>query len=364
MRVTCLIPLTFFAHANAKSFQFDSSSKAGERLLSKSRRLGNDDGYDYTWMTGYSIQFDSCHTYHQFDDAGRDQEDGQGSPFRPQLMTKFKLCSTSECSSSSSCKGPEYITRMQDFFESYEQAKETEKEYLCEKIEENCACDDDNVDDEACLSNCYDESGIDCGQNDDGNNDQDNNIQELIECRQINEGNDDGNQKQAYYVGGYCGDGGKSAYLSVFSDSSCEEKADSQIFYNLNGYALPYTSSSMVDSSCVGCGLDNGNDDAYNMEVSESCTEMYERAGKCEDGFSDVIDYPNYGACEFMNDILPALEKLESHNYRVGGGASVAWAWVFGLCTIGLVGYVYMLTDGKFVKEDKVALSSSGGGLA
>lgn len=354
-----LLLITVFS--GSKAFEIDAASKAGKRMLSKARRLNDNNNYDYTWMAGYSLKFQSCHTLLQFDDqGGREQEDADGSPIRQQGMIKFTLCPTDSCGSK--CDGPEYIAQMRDFIETYQEAKQNLKEYQCQNIEDNCACDDDNVDDETCLSNCYTIAGIDCGQNDDGDGEEENNIEELVECRQMGEDNDDGSS--SYYTGGYCGDDGKSVYLGVFSDRGCSNKVSTDIFYNKNGYELPYTSESIVDNNCLQCGYDNGNDDEYNVEISESCENIYEGAGKCEEGFSDVISYPNSGSCEFINKILPGLEKLQSRNFKIGGGASVAFAWIFTLTTMGLIGYIYILTDGKFLKEGKVNLVSSVGGLA
>jgi len=346
--------LFFIALSNVNADSIKVTSKAGKRLLSKARKLdNNNNAYDYSWMSDYSLQFESCHTVMSFDERGG-EEDGDGSPVRNQGMIKFKLCPTDTCGTSKSCNGPEYVAQMRDFVESYQEAKEAALEYACESVQANCTCDDDGQDDEQCMSNCYAAAGISCENDDDGNN-QNEDVAELLECRELGE-NDDA--YQSYYVGGYCADDGKSVYLSVFSDSGCSTKADNTAYYNLYGAALPYTTTSMVNDDCISCAYDNGQDDAYAVQVSESCQEMYQQAGKCEEGFSDVITYPSTGGCTFINTILPGLEKLMARQYKVGSSAPTVWAWIFALSTVGLVGYVHMLTDGKFVKEQKVNLAA------
>jgi len=363
MNFSLSVTLFFVALTNINADSIKVTSRAGKKILSKARKLdNNDNAYDFSWMTDYSLKFESCHTVMSFDERGGEEENGDGSPVRNQGMIKFKLCPTATCGSSKSCNGPEYVAQMRDFVESYQEAKEAALEYACETVEENCACDDDGQDDEQCMSNCYTAAGISCGD-DDGNNNEQEDVQEYLECRELGE-NDDA--YQSYYVGGYCGDSGKSVYLSVFTDSGCTTKAESNSpYYNLYGAELPYTTTSMISDDCIDCAYDNGNDDAYAVEVSESCQQIYQEAGKCEEGFSDVITYPSTGGCTFINTILPGLEKLMERQYKIGSSAAIAWAWIFALSTFGLVGYVYMLTDGKFVQESKVNLSSNNaGGLA
>jgi len=356
MNFPLITTLFFVALANASADSIKVTSKAGKRLLSKARKLdNNDNAYDYSWMTDYSLQFESCHTVMSFErgEGGEDNNNADGSPVRNQGMITFKLCPTDTCGTSKSCNGPEYVAQMRDFVQSYQEAKEAALEYACEAVQANCACDDDGQDDEQCMSNCYAAAGISCEDDDGNNNDQD--MEEFLECRELGE-NDDA--YQSYYVGGYCGDDGKSVYLNVFSDSGCSTKADNSAYYNLYGAELPYTTTSMVSDECISCAYDNGNDDAYAVQVTESCQEMYQQAGKCEEGFSDVITYPSTGGCTFINTILPGLEKLMDREYKVGSTAPTAWAWIFALSTVGLIGYVHMLTDGKFVKASKVDLAT------
>lgn len=78
-----------------------ASSKAGSRILSKARRLENDDGYDFTWVTDYSIKFQSCHNTLSFRADGG-SADGEDEPTEMERLVLFKLCPTNKCGS---CQG-------------------------------------------------------------------------------------------------------------------------------------------------------------------------------------------------------------------------------------------------------------------
>jgi len=63
--------LFFIALSNVNADSIKVMSKAGKRLLSKARKLdNNNNAYDYSWMSDYSLQFESCHTVMSFDERG------------------------------------------------------------------------------------------------------------------------------------------------------------------------------------------------------------------------------------------------------------------------------------------------------
>ena len=69
------------------------------------------------------------------------------------------------------------------------------------------------------------------------------NMNELAECRALNENknnnNNNGESSQVYYVGAYCTSRG--VFAGVFTDSACTKKAPSGTYetYSNNGASLP-----------------------------------------------------------------------------------------------------------------------------
>jgi len=152
---------------------------------------------------------------------------------------------------------------MRDFVESWQEAKETINEATCQTASYNCEYKCQNgqftytVDDmyyqnnggneeEYCLYQCLvSENLAYCAQ--DANQDDEVNMNELAECRPMNEknnnndnnnnNNDNGNY-QMYYVGAYCTS--KGVYAGTFTDAACTKKAPAGTYEKYNyGYSLP-----------------------------------------------------------------------------------------------------------------------------
>lgn len=67
------------------------------------------------------------------------------------------------------------------------ESKMNAQEYNCEKVRENCYCEDAN-DDDACEATCFAAAGLDyCQQEGDNNGENKNqfNLQEAVECRRM-----------------------------------------------------------------------------------------------------------------------------------------------------------------------------------
>jgi len=365
----CLSVIT--AAASAESFS--ATSEITHRLVSRSRALENNNGYSQ-WMTKYSIKFDSCHNVMQYGSNGEDGDNGDddnSSPVVYQGLVKFRLCPYDTCETSKKCSGPEYIVNLRDFVDMYTQAKLNELEMACENVQENCVCQDDYVDEDTCEAQCYAAAGLE-GCQDEENDDDDGNgfefdMQEYLECQEIefnnNNNNNNGNNNNAVYsVGPYCADNGKSIFLGVFADETCSTKASDDFFYSAYGVTLPYSTTTIIDGGCVSCkDQDNDNDNNNNgnnyAQVSESCEEIYDMAGKCEENMAATITYPNTQSCTYMHSVLPSFEQLEKSNYQYkSGNVAKAFAWVWFMSTCGLSYYVYSLKTQK-----NVALSSQGG---
>mmetsp|Transcript_52833 Transcript_52833/g.78942 ORF Transcript_52833/g.78942 Transcript_52833/m.78942 type:complete len:383 (-) Transcript_52833:159-1307(-) len=325
---------------------FSPRSAAGQRLLSKARRLnGDDDAYmNYGWAKDYSIKFHSCHTVNSFR-AGEEggQEEGQ-DPTETQRLVRFRLCPSDTCGVS--CNGGgDYLVDLKEFVATYIEARAAAQENACENVQNYCDCENAN-DDDACLNQCYYAAGLEgCIENENGEQQEDN-MEELLECQNIQGENDDYN---TLYAGPYCSGTGKGIYLGAFKDRGCTEMADAGSYYKATGMTLPYQTTSMVSSTCISCkeaqendGNNNNNgDDAQDAdEVNEYCEQLYERSAKCEKKVSTSVNlYPKNGGCDYIFKTLPRLERV--------GGSGPSWTrilmWTFLVSTIAAGAYAYFL---------------------
>lgn len=359
-----------------------SSSKLGNRLLSKARRQLNgndDDAVDYSWVQNYSIKFESCHTIAEFraDGGSNSNDEADASPIEMTRLVKFKLCPTLDyeydttsssasqyqyTASCGSCKhGAEYLVEMREFLEAYLDFHLTQQEYNCEQVEENCGCGNDD-DSGACLSACYAAANIDyCDQfasNDgDDNKNYEFDLDEYLECKNVLEEQDDDYNTQRLYVGATCSSNGKAIHLGEFQDRQCTNPADSGSYLALFGQDLPYQTTSIVkNNECLSC-LEptdndddaNNNDNADDDAVREICEELYDRSAKCESNLDDgVATTKSTGACEYMHTTLPRTEKVVN-SINTGGRRSVTiqastfFACLFFASTVAAASYAFML---------------------
>lgn len=333
-----------------------SNSKVGRNLLSKARRLDeNDNDVDYSWMTKYTFQFQRCYSW---DAYGREQNE------RRQSFVMFRACPQGSCSST--CKnGAEYIVEMRDFVESYLEAKQNLQEYNCQLVEENCNCDYDDAvdDDDVCLAQCYEDAGLDyCQQDEDENNGNGNannfDAGEYDDCKELELNDDDAT---SYYATMYCTSTGKSIHLGVFTDEECTVTDESNMYYKTYGYNLPYSSKSIVGNNCMSCmnpfyeaGDDDGNQNDEDM-VNEMCMNLYDMSGKCETDLA--VDYPTTDACDYIHNVVPSLEKLFKGEKSFNG-----WTWFFGVTSFALLGTViYLVRASK--PSSTINLADQGGVL-
>lgn len=368
--VTCAANIAF-----DHSVDIPANSRLGSSLLSKARRVEDGDGSgdeDYSWVAGYSLKFNSCHSINAFGDEGAGGAEEGGSPAGVQHLVNFQLC-PSDTSCSACKRGGEYIVQMREFVESYVEIKQELLEAQCEAVEENCNCDYYGGDDEdACLANCYASAGLDdCGDNEDGEEEFE--VERYMECEEA-EFSDNAYYTSTYYIGPICARGGSAIYLDVFTDASCSISADDGVYENFNyGASLPYSQASkvsVVDSECISCEAaaedenededdDEGGNNYYNNynqpEPIEQCTELYEQSGKCEKKMKDKSD-PDVQTCAYINKVLPALEKV----YKRSGGGSLTtfFMWVFVATTLGAsAGAYYFYTISE---RSKINLSGNG----
>jgi len=369
----------FAATSASASADVSTDSVQGKNLLSKARRV-NDNNYeeDFSWLVNFSIQFNSCHSIHSYGGENGGGEDEEGSsPFGTQHLVKFQLCPSSACGRSCS-GGGSYVVEMRDFVETYTQAKEEIQEAACEAVENSCNCDYYYGDDAACMTKCYATAGLDyCGDDNDNNNNNNNNnnadfdVAEYMECKEAEFGYYNGNR---LYIGPVCSNNGKAINLKVFTDSSCTQAAPSGTYekYNYN-YALPYSKSSIVDNDCLSCkDADNDNDNDNNNnnngnyyeapEPAEYCQEFYEESAKCETKLKyKSAAYRDTGSCQYINKIIPSLERVYKSRSGGGGGGGTAtfFAVFFGLTSVGATAAAYYFF--KKVERTTVDLSAQDG---
>jgi hypothetical protein len=329
-----------------------SNSKAGAKLLSKARRVNQNYEEDFSWMAGYSLKFEGCHSIHAYGGEEQKQEDGQ-SPFGVTHLAKFHLCA-SDKSCKSCAKGGEYMVSLQEFAESYLEAQKEMQEYNCQNVEANCNCNYYYGDDQACLNKCYSDAGLDYCV-DDGN---DFDAAEYMECREAEfQGNNNGYYEK-FYIGPYCSHSGTTVNLAVFTDAQCTTKASSGTYEKYNyGYTLPYSSEPLIGTKCMSCLKEDDNNNYY-AEASETCQQLYEGSAKCERNLAAKNKYTkDTGSCDYIHKIVPALETV----YHKGGhGASTGLAVFFSLTTIGFAGAAYYFYTQ--VSRSTVNLANKDGG--
>lgn len=173
-------------------FDVKADSKLGKRLLSKARALNEE--RDWTWVANYNIKYRGCSSLVQLanEAGGGGQEEGM---LYTQNLVKFSLCPSSE--DCSSCKGgADYVVNMMEFLDAWTENKMNALEQACENIRENCYCNNQYNDDQACENQCFTEAEMtECieveGQ-------EEFEIQRYLECAEMEGGNNNNNQNYNY----------------------------------------------------------------------------------------------------------------------------------------------------------------------
>lgn len=323
-----------------------ANSALGRKLLSKARRVEEGE-VDYSWIMNYSIKFAQCHTVTQYGGGEEGGEEGNG--IWKQRSVKFKLCPTDECGYG--CEGGDYLVDMASFVDLYTEAKMTQQELNCETTRENCYCDD--VDDEDyCEAQCYKAAGQDYCIEVEDEDQAVFDVQEYLECVEIEDQNGDGYYGKNYYVGLSCSESGERINMKVYADATCSEEGPSQVFSKYFGYSLPYAEESIVAQDCVSC-IDNGDGDDAG-ELSELCGTSYEAAAKCENDLDRNGKVTN--GCDYIQNIY-----LREDNYIPRTSPlPLIFAWVFFISTIVLAviaGKIYQM------KSTRIELNSASGAV-
>ena len=112
---------------------------------------------------------------------------------------------------------------------------------------------------------------------------------------------------------------------------------------------------------CLSCDDDSSG-------VVTLCSSVYEQSIKCETNLQNGPEYPDTSACDYIKTILPRQDKAsksaaKSANFRSSTSQSGmpkvadALAWVFGLTTIALSVYAFLLY--RRLKRSKVTLNGA-----
>eukprot|EP00543_Licmophora_paradoxa_P005699 CAMPEP_0202448342 /NCGR_PEP_ID=MMETSP1360-20130828/7159_1 /ASSEMBLY_ACC=CAM_ASM_000848 /TAXON_ID=515479 /ORGANISM="Licmophora paradoxa, Strain CCMP2313" /LENGTH=395 /DNA_ID=CAMNT_0049065865 /DNA_START=41 /DNA_END=1228 /DNA_ORIENTATION=+ len=348
-----------------------ADSTLGNKILSKARKLEQNDEIDFTWVAEYSIKFQGCHHISQWNEEADEDEDVRISTKR---LIRFRLCPANYCSTSDAggCSAGygDYIIDMVTYLEAYYEAVENINEYKCEYLKEMvCACDDDDgkgddFDEDICLYECYKENGNMeeiCMDNNPYNDDEQDEgeqfqINEYVECAEAKFDNDNRRRLEdggdQYYMGPYCSEQGGAIFLGLFTDDTCTTFADefggTTMYETLSGgTTLPYSSTSLVGMECVSCQEpedfnNDGNDAQDEDNVIEMCEQIYQSAGKCESNLG--VQYPNEAACSYMEGIKITRENgtVEIKQSKSNPTANL----FIGLFTVGFIlmsAYVYYL---------------------
>lgn len=345
------------ASIDASSDIIPANSAIGQRLLSVSRRLENNQDGDMSWASSYSLKFDKCATTNEYyggyfggngnNNNNQQQNNNNGNRngyngLYEQRLVHFKLCPTDTCSKGCS-GGGDYVVDMNEYVRAYFEYKQQLVEAQCESVKENCDCENAN-DDQVCESACIAQAGLSdvCeeqgGQNNNNNNGQYQfNLQEAVDCSRLeidesvaaqyyNYGQNDGynnynnynqnnnqnnqNNKIEFFVGPYCAAAGRSIFLGVFMDETCSYAAPENVYTKLTGTTLPYSTTSIIGHDCLSCKDtsadaeveydENGNEE---VAVLKLCEELYQGSGKCETNLAAYGHYPTTYACDFIKGL-------------------------------------------------------------
>lgn len=378
-----------------------ATSKSGNRILSKARRLdGGGDEAVTTWVSGYSLKFHSCVANQNYyggwfngDNGGNDNNNGNynyngqydanayGDNYNyngnnngaegyegmyQQKLVHFKLCPSDSCWS---CKGgADYVVELGDYVDAVLEAKMSATEYQCEQVREQCYCGNANSE-QSCQYDCYKNAGLnDCAE---AMYEDEFDLQEAVECVELevdedaakqfyynsrqrtqangyyaqNGGGED-QEMGSVYVGPYCAANGKNIHLGLFMEETCSFPAPKGMYEALHyGENLPYSKKGIVDSGCISCkepkevDYNNYYDQQDADEVTDVCSTLYEAAGKCEENLGGYQPYRDNFGCNFIKNMQsPSILSMTNANVP-----AKVFAGIFAVTTVALAGVAAVL---------------------
>jgi hypothetical protein len=156
-------------------------------------------------------------------------------------------------------------------------------------------------------------------------------------------------------------------------DETCSYAAPDGIYSKLNyGQSLPYSSTSIIESSCVSCmeptnyDENNNGDQQDEDKVLEVCERLYEASGKCETNLAAIKNtygaYPNTYGCDFISGLKASGKTRVSFSQIQSNVTPKALAGVFAATTVIFGATAYYL--GKKLQRSNVNLVEGGGAMA
>ena len=345
--------------ASSTASGLKTNSNAGKKIMNKATRsLEANQDVDFSFVASYSIKFQGCHHVPQWNDEANEEEDVRVLTKR---LVRFRLCPTDTCKDDTweGCDSDygDYIVDLETFASAYWEQMQENLEMQCEAIKEICG--DSNY--------CMIQNGMeDCIEGDNNVDDYSAKLEaefdpiEYMECKEFNfenayaQYNDQGEEIQ-FFIGPYCADQGGAINLAVFTDDTCSAfYQDGEAYFQDNaGFALPFSSDSLIPTDCVQCkeyedqNQNNGNDNNDNDEIAQVCEEVYELAGKCESNLQGTY-YPNEGACSYISGIKIVKENgsIITSSVEASSAASICIG-IFTTSAVLLCAYVYYLKTSK-----------------
>jgi hypothetical protein len=168
-----------------------------------------------------------------------------------------------------------------------------------------------------------------------------------------------------YYIGPYCNPADSySIHLGVFSDPYCSKQVSSSVYKDELMYEddLPYSTSALVDGSCIDCRLIDVNQNCkhnFPPKVSDTCEAMYNYAAKCENRMN--ISSKDNSGCEFIATSQAKVPSdLKTENATIGSDESFfekcdpqAYAIVFGMAVTFGITTVVLLAAHAYLMQNK-----------
>ena len=306
------------------------------------------------WLAGYSLKFDGCYSVNKWNR----EADGDDARVLTSNIVRFRLCPSDYCNANGSgCRSNfgEYIMDMDVFLATYLQLQANAGNW-----QNMVQYDYDWAEGQG------QGQGQEEGQeNWNEANWQNLNAEDYMQCQETqiaqasylesenmqanawdgeggNQGGDNGNYADNYYMGPFCGQQGGAINVGLFKDQDCQIPADKKggaIVYENSGLGyLPFSESSLVQSDCFSCYEWNVNDEemqayfdnqaAYQQQqdevendywwgdeddaqdedyVNHVCEVAYLMSGKCETNlpkyFFNKYKTKNIDACNYMEGI-------------------------------------------------------------
>merc|ERR1712232_17916 len=252
-------------------------------------------------MTGYDLKFQGCFETSAWNADAEDNGDGDAAKVMTKRLVRFRLCPSGSCSDSSAsgCSNGyvDYLVDLNQFLDTWSEAKMQKEDYECEQVREACGCGENDQDDdeEACENNCYTNANMGYCIEEEGKFE----LQRYTYCGELEvpEDEDDNRrleeeEEEQLFLGPYCSSQGGSIHLGMFTDDTCSTKYDSyygrDYYYQIYGTGMPYSQSNLIGMGCKSCimevydndngrKLDNGGEyyDANGNYVAPICYEAF-----------------------------------------------------------------------------------------